>query len=127
MVEADTRSTIEVHKTRSKKLRRPEHVLEEAPFDLCTEPEDHGTDMKVWSNNKLLGPLSYMNPRILANNLSGYAPPPTILKYSELVRTDPISKEEVFDKIEIMNKGGIKFCDERLHEKSKGVVRDVLS
>ena len=68
-----------------------------------------------------------MNPRILANNLSGYAPPPTFLKYKELVRTDPLCKEEIFDKIEIMPKGGIKFCDEKIQEKMKGVVRDVLS
>ena len=31
------------------------------------------------------------------------------------------------DKVEIMSKGGLKFCDERVSEKMKGVVGEVLS
>ena len=31
------------------------------------------------------------------------------------------------DKIEIMSKGGLKFCDEKVSEKMKGVVGEVLS
>ncbi len=30
-------------------------------------------------------------------------------------------------KIEIMTKGGVKFVDERIEERSKGIVKEVLS
>ena len=101
--------------------------MEEDPLDLYTEPEDKGLDKQIWSKNKLVSPISYMNSTLLSSNLVGYAPPPTFLKYNDQLKREPLSKEEIMDKIEIMSKGGLKFCDERVSEKMKGVVGEVLS
>lgn len=54
------------------------------PIDHYVEPDDGGSDKFIWSRTKLLVPFSYMNPKVLLENLQPEAPPPTYESYTAL-------------------------------------------
>ena len=55
--------------------------MDEDPKELHVEPEDNNGDPQIWSKTKLLAPMSYMNPVILASNKEPPAFPPTYEQY----------------------------------------------
>ncbi|CDW89898.1 UNKNOWN [Stylonychia lemnae] len=102
-------------------------ILDETPRDLYTSPEDGGNDPQVWSSSKLLLPRSYMNPRVLSENLVGDAPPPTYLTYHQLRPEFSGKKDDILHGLLIQEKNGLKCVDEKILEKQKGVVKSVIS
>ena len=44
-----------------------------------------------------LTPYSYMNPRLLEMNINPEAPPPTYLKYEDLIANMSCKKDDILD------------------------------
>ena len=94
---------------------------------MYTIPDDGGQDLAVWSLKKLITPLSYMNPKVLKDNLVGQAPPPTYFKYSTMIDNTIATKMAMLDGLQIQTKGGLKCVNEKILDKQKGVIKEVLS
>ena len=101
----------------------------EKALDLYTTPEEEGLDPHIWSRKKTCTPLSYMTPWVLAGiKYHIHAPPPTYLKYSELIpKPEDAYKENILFGYTPIQTGALKCIDQNLMNKMKGVVGDVIS
>jgi len=112
---------------RDESLKRKIDSLLEEPIDLFVKPEDSGTDFDIWSKSKQLAPYSFLNPKVLEQNLAGQAPAPTYLTYCQIKPSLSCKKEDMLDGLLIQEKGGLKCINERILEKQKGIVKSVIS
>ena len=92
-------------------------------------PEDGGKDPYIFSETKPLPPLSYLDPILFSKikGLEGDAPSPTYMKYSSLVPSpDEVLQEKIFYGYELLDNGALKCVNQRILDKSKGVVSHVI-
>lgn len=82
-----------------------------------------GDDPLIYSKIESVGPYSFVDER---QDYDTDCPPPTYLTYEEVNEKLPIEKEEIFEKFEFIDKGGLKCTDEEAMERQKGVLKDVL-
>lgn len=64
-----------------------------------------GEDPEVYSKVESVGPYSFVDIR---QDYDEECPPPTYMKKEEVNEKLPIEKDEIFEKFEILEKGGLK-------------------
>lgn len=91
-------------------------------LDVGVQPID-GDDPDVYSQVEPVGPYSFVDIR---QDYDSSCPPPTYLQYEDVNAKLPVEKAEIFEKLEFLEKGGLKCTDEEAMERQKGVLKDVV-
>ena len=86
------------------------------------EPIDGG-DSDIYSKVESVGPFSFVDIR---QDYDEECPPPTYLHYRDVHLKLPVEKEDIFEKFEFCERGGLRCTDEEAMERQKGVLKDVV-
>lgn len=69
-----------------------------------------------------------MSEHVLKSNPTAEAPPPTYDPYTEIKNKQSSKKDDILHGLVVMdNGGGLKCVNQKILEKQKGVVKDVIS
>lgn len=82
-----------------------------------------GDDPLIYSKVESVPPYSFVDCR---QDYDLKCPPPTYLEYKDVNTPLPIQKENIFEKFEFCEKGGLRCTDEEAMERQKGVLKDVV-
>lgn len=72
--------------------------------NIATKPLD-GDDPEIYSSVESVGPFSFVDMR---QDYEQKCPPPTYLSYDDVNEKLPIEKDDIFEKFEFLEKGGLK-------------------
>jgi len=98
------------------------HLVHFFKENIAVDPID-GDDPTIYSFEESVGPWSFVDWR---QDFDPKCAPPTYLPYKEVNSPLPTEKEDIFEKFEFCEKGGLRWTDEEAMERQKGVLKDVV-